>query len=322
MRPAGGTNLIFGPSVALAVFFERPKVMCVIRNSCILPRKFPGAFWCDFLVLSLFALNLAAAAEPAGYAELERQAKVAYANGRRDDAVTFATQAIAAEPTNPRGYFMRARIHEEQRAVTNALADYDQVVKLNPTLLEAWQSRGTAHFKLGRIKECIADFDQFLKLAPQQEPQHWQRGIAYYYAGRFDDGRKQFELHQTVNPNDVENAVWHFLCVARASSVEKARAALIPIQGDARVPMMEVHALFAGKLKPEDVLKAARAGEPPAVRLERQMFYAHLYLGLYFEATGEEAKAREHITKAAGEFQTGDYMGDVARVHQQLRWPK
>jgi len=159
-------------------------------------------------------------------------------------------------------------------------------------------------------------------LLPFQVPQHWQRGIAYYYAGRFEAGRKQFELHQTVNPNDVENAVWHFLCVARASNVEKARAALIPITGDARVPMMEVHALFAGKLKPEDILKAATAGNPPAARLNRQLFYAHLYLGLYFEALGDDGKAREHITKAAGEYQTGDYMGDVARVHLQLRWPK
>ncbi len=125
-----------------------------------------------------------------------------------------------------------------------------------------------------------------------------------------------------MNPNDVENAVWHFLCVARASGMEKARAALIPIQGDARVPMMEVHALFAGKLKPEDVLKAAGDGGPVTPQGNRQLFYAHLYLGLYFEVLGDDKQAREHITKAAGEFQTGDYMGDVARVHRQLRWPK
>jgi lipoprotein NlpI len=51
------------------------------------------------------------------------------------------------------------------------------------------------------------------------------------------------------------------------------------------------------------------------------LFYAHLYLGLYFEALGDAEKARKHITRAAGQYQTGDYMGDVARVHQQLRWP-
>ena len=86
--------------------------------------------------------------------------------------------------------------------------------------------------------------------------------------------------------------------------------------------MMEVHALFAAKLKPEDVLKAAGAGGVTTVRLNRQLFYAHLYLGLYFEAIGDDQQAREYITKAAEQYQTGDYMGDVARVHLQLRWPR
>ena len=161
-----------------------------------------------------------------------------------------------------------------------------------------------------------------MQILPEQEPNHWQRGISLYYAGEYERGRKQFELHQTVNSNDVENAVWHFLCVARANGLDNARAALIPIKGDARVPMAEVHTLFAGKAKPEDVLKAAGLGGPPTLRLNRQLFYAHLYLGLYFEALGDDQKAREHIAQAAGPYQTGDYMGDVARVHLELRWPK
>jgi len=274
------------------------------------------------VALPLLASPNLAWAQPTNASALLEQARQAFATNEHAAAVSLASQAIAVEPSNPRSYLFRAQIHEEQRALTNALADYDAVIKLNAQLPEAWQNRGSTHFKLGRIKESIADFDQFLRLVPQQEPQHWQRGIAYYYAGRFEAGRKQFELHQTVNPNDVENAVWHFLCVARASTLEKARAALISITGDARVPMMEVHALFAGKLKPEDVLKAATSDSPSPSRLNRQLFYAHLYLGLYFEALGDDGKAREHITKAAGEYQTGDYMGDVARVHLQLRWPK
>src|SRR5206468_3164056 len=137
----------------------------------------------------------------------------------------------------------------------------NQALKLNPRMADAWQNRGIIHFKLAHIDESISDFDEVIKLNPAQAPYHWQRGICYYYAGRFEEGRKQFELHQTVNPNDVENAVWHFLCVARASGLDRARAALIPIQGDARVPMAEVHALFAGRLQPEEVLAVARRGE-------------------------------------------------------------
>ncbi len=272
--------------------------------------------------LTLLAATIGFAAEPKLFDDLQSQAKAAYSKGKPDEAVALASRAIAAEPQNPRGYFLRARFHEENHAPARAIADYDQVLKLDPSVPDAWQHRGGEHFKLGHIKESIADFDKFIEFAPQKAPYHWQRGISLYYAGRFDEGRKQFESHQTVNSNDVENAVWHFLCIARTNGIEKARAALIPIKGDARVPMMEVHALFAGKIKPEDVLKAATAGSPAPPQLKSQLFYAHLYLGLYFEALGDDKLAREHITKAATEYQTGDYMGDVARVHLQLRWPK
>jgi lipoprotein NlpI len=275
-----------------------------------------------FTALSLLAASIVVADEKVKFEELLSQANAAYANGKRDEAVTLATQAVEIEPKNPRGYFVRARFHEEAREPAKAVADYDQVLKLDPRLADARQHRGSEHFKLGHIKESIADFDKFIELMPQQAPYHWQRGVSLYYAGRFEDGRKQFELHQTVNPNDVENAVWHFLCVARSTGLEKARAALIPIQRDARVPMMEVHSLFAGKATPEDVLKAAGTGGPPTRQLNQQLFFAHLYLGLYFEAIGDNKQAREHIIKATGQYRTDDYMGDVARVHLQLRWPK
>ncbi len=272
--------------------------------------------------LTLLTARIGFAAEPKLFDDLQSQAKAAYSKGKPDEAVTLASRAIAIEPQNPRGYFLRARFHEENHAPARAIADYDQVLKLDPNVPDAWQHRGGEHFKLGHVKESLADFDKFIGFAPQKAPYHWQRGISLYYLGRFDEGRKQFESHQTVNSNDVENAVWHFLCVARTNGIEKARASLIPIKGDARVPMMEVHTLFAGKIEPEDVLKAATAGNPAPPQLKSQLFYAHLYLGLYFEALGDDKLAREHITKAATEYQTGDYMGDVARVHLQLRWPK
>ena len=48
------------------------------------------------------------------------------------------------------------------------------------------------------------------------------------------------------------------------------------------------------------------------------MFYAHLYLGLYFDVAGNEKMAREHICQAADLFKVGSYMGDVARIHAAL----
>ena len=177
--------------------------------------------------------------------------------------------------------------------------------------------RGVQMFFDAKPKESVAAFDELLKLNPEAKPELWQRGLSLYYAGDFKGGREQFETHQTYNTNDVENAAWHFLCVAKAESVEAARKVLIPIQGDTRIPMKQVHELFAGKATPEDVLKAAESGEGEVLRNHR--CFAHLYLGLYFESIGDNAKAKEHMVKAATDFKMDHYMGKVAQVHVKLR---
>jgi lipoprotein NlpI len=176
--------------------------------------------------------------------------------------------------------------------------------------LRAILDRATADFGSGRIAESVAGFDRAARLAPEYAPELWQRGIALYYAGRYKDCRAQFESHRTVNPNDVENAAWHFLCVAREESPERARAALLPVGPDARVPMRQVYQMLRGALMPEEVLKAG------GTRPESE-FYAHLYVGLYFEALGDQVRAREHITAAAADryAAAGGYMHTVARVH-------
>jgi len=175
---------------------------------------------------------------------------------------------------------------------------------------QAVMDRAVADFEAGRIEDAVDGFDTVVGLVPDAAPQLWQRGIALYYARRWDDCRAQFESHRTVNPNDVENAVWHYICVARIESPEAARAALLPVGPDPRVPMTEIYQMFRGTLEPEDVLAAADTGP-------QSEFYAHLYLGLYFEAQGDAARALGHIRTAAGDTYraAGAYMHMVARVH-------
>jgi len=178
---------------------------------------------------------------------------------------------------------------------------------------QALLNRAVEEFEQGRLQESAATFDEVAKMLPQQAPQLWQRGIALYYAGRYADCRRQFESHRTVNPDDVENAAWHFLCVAREQSPDKARAALLPVGPDSRVPMREVYQMFRGSLSPDDVLKAA------GTRPDGQ-FYAHLYVGLYAEAIGRKDLALKHIKEAASDryAPVGGYMHMVAGVHLKV----
>lgn len=193
-----------------------------------------------------------------------------------------------------------------------------QVLAKDKSLADVWRMRGQEQFKLARIKESIDDFDQFAKLQPRRARELWERGISYYYAGRFAEGRKQFEEYQTYHDADVENAAWWFLCTAKEQNVDKARAGLLKVREDSRIPLMTVFDLFAGKKTAADVLAAAQAGKPSAEELHLRMFYAELYLGLYHEATGDNRQAAEHMELAAGKYKHQEYMGIVAQVHLKL----
>ncbi len=172
--------------------------------------------------------------------------------------------------------------------------------------------RGMARFVAGDVKGSLEDFDRAAELEPRIAPQLWQRGISLYYVGRHQDGADQFELHQTVNPSDVENGAWHFLCLAKARGVDYARAHTLPIGRDGRVPMAEVWRLFRGEGDVDAVMAAAeRDGSPDA------LLYGRLYLGLYYAALGDAAKEAEYI-HAAAKNAPSHYMGSVARVHSDF----
>jgi lipoprotein NlpI len=84
---------------------------------------------------------------------------------------------------------------------------------------------------------------------------------------------------------------------------------------------MEIYRLYRGELKPEDVLESVRRGDPSPEELSGRLFYARLYLGLYYEVQKDIPQARKYILLAANEHRDSRrinrYMWDVARIHAQ-----
>ena len=194
-------------------------------------------------------------------------------------------------------------------------------IQQNPALAEAYYVRGRENFRAGQMKASVADFDRYVKHRPRLASRQWERGIACYYAGQYEEGAKQFELYQTYHDNDVENSVWRYLCMARFAGVDKARKAMLPIKNDTRIPMMEIYRLYHGDLEPDDVLKAVERDSPTASVREGRMFYARLYLGLYYEVHGKSQAARKYILSASNDHRDtrtiNRYMWDVARIHAE-----
>lgn len=176
--------------------------------------------------------------------------------------------------------------------------------------------RGVEDLRAGRIESAIAALDEVAEADPVTMPHLWQRGIALYFAGQYREGREQFEQHRRVNPHDVENATWHFLCVAATDGVERARRAMLPAPGDRRVPMDELYALYKGTGDRARVDAAVEAVPAESAGRRTAQFYADLYLGLLAHAEGKAAEAEQHLAAAAA-VTDQNVMADVARVARE-----
>jgi lipoprotein NlpI len=242
------------------------------------------------------------------------EAQRAQAKGLVLKAVELAGKAVEEAPKDPRAWYFRAMLLERSRQWVAAEADLTQVLALNPEDAGVMRQRGALRLRLSQFSAAVADYDRVASLRPGRLPELWERGIALFYARRFEDARKQFELHRSVNPNDVENAAWHFACVAQSEGFERARAQLIPVEGDSRVPMKQIQGLLAGKVSAEEVLAAAEAVDD-GPRRDAARFYARLYLGMYEEARGHRDVAAKHLAEATQFAEPLGLMGDVGRLH-------
>jgi len=246
---------------------------------------------------------------------LVAKAELAIQQRDYERALALLNQAVDAVPDEYAYRWKRAKVHDRLRQHELTVRDCDTILDETPNLAHVLDLRGSAKFKLGNVVGSIEDFDAAIKHEPRLEVRHWQRGISYYYAEQFEQGARQFELYQTFDGGDVENIVWRFICQARSDGVDQAREDVMDLEKpDARVPMAEIYNLFRAKGSIDEVLDAARKGDPDEASLKMRLFYAHLYIGLYCEATGQNESASHHLREADSR-KISHYMWDVAHVH-------
>jgi lipoprotein NlpI len=275
---------------------------------------------CPSVCVSVLA-GVLCAVDGATPSELLQSAERAFKEGKTELALNFANQAVKADAKRPDAYFLRGTLYESLRRHEEAIKDFDQTIALKPRAEDAYNHRGSEYLKLGKFDLAIKDFDKFLEFRPAQEPHHWRRGIAYYYAGKYDLGAKQFEAYRRVDDTDMENAIWHFLCVARSSDVVNARKHILPCRADSRVAMTYLYSMCQSST-PVQVMDrlftVIKEKNPTAEELKERMFYSYLYVGLYYDVTGQKKVALEWVSKAVADYKIGHYMWDIAVVHRDV----
>ena len=221
----------------------------------------------------------------------------------------------SADLPSPASLRAQALVDLQQGDQESALAGADRMVKANPDDPRTQRTAGDIYLRCGKCNIATRLFNQFIKAQPEEMPYLWQRGISLYFTGDYQDAAKQFEDHRKVNPNDVENAAWHFLCVAKAKSVAEAKRLVLPAPGDPRIPLQEVLEMLSNGDTAAVKARIESTTEGSAQRASAE-FYGYFYLGLYADALGDQAKAKEHLKRSAKDA-PHHYMGDVARVYAE-----
>jgi len=256
--------------------------------------------------------------------ELLKKIEMAAKEKKYDDMIKFAKEAEPLDEKNPAIPFALGSAYTAQRKNQEAADAFTKVIELtkDAPVAIAYDRRGDANLKLGKFADAVKDFDKYHELRKADDKvkaEHWRRGIALYYAGKYEDGVKQFDLHKGPNPEDVENAVWHYLCSVKAGKKkEDARKDLIAVKDDNRVPMKKIHDMFAGKCQPAEVIAEVAKLKLAGEALKEAEFYGHLYVALYYDSEGKVEDCLKHLKEAVEKHKIGHYMWDVGAAHLKV----
>lgn len=118
-------------------------------------------------------------------------------------AIEALSQAIAADPDNPRSYTQRALVYAGIKQDANALADFNAANRLDPKNAKLLNSRGFFLMSRKLYDRAAADFKQSIHLAPDNPQPHNNLGLIALAKREFDHAIDAFEAALRIDPDNV-----------------------------------------------------------------------------------------------------------------------
>ena len=217
---------------------------------------------------------------------------------RQQETVTKTTESIKSGKLSGNdlagAYCARSSAHANLGQAQEALADANEAVKLSES--SALHCRAYAHFNSGEFEKSIADYSRAIVLGSTDAKSFYQRGIAKFYAGKLDAALEDFT--RASDGADREAQALSDLWLAWTSlrlGKPLPEAVVERSASQARDWPRPALAVMTGRLAPENMLKgiAAKTGDDRTMGTAEGYFY----LGQYYLAQGDVAKAREFFEK-------------------------
>jgi predicted RNA methylase len=130
---------------------------------------------------------------------IERMVTNSIAEGQLEEALTFCTQLISAEPHNLRWIAQRARVHFKLDRLDDALGDANRIVELQPSDALGYRLQAEAYDGLRERKQAVAAYRRVLDFEPNDSKT--EQRVKFLEA----ELRKEHLLKQALDPDHAGN---------------------------------------------------------------------------------------------------------------------
>ena len=148
-----------------------------------------------------FARRAAAGSPEFGFA-WERVAELEFSFGRTERALAALNQSLALAPRNAQALALNGFLLAAQNKTGDAIGWFDRALVVDSALGNAWLGRGLCRIRRGDGAGGREDLLIAAALEPQRAASRSYLGKAWSTTGDDRRARKEFQLAQTLDPND------------------------------------------------------------------------------------------------------------------------
>ncbi|MGF1936483.1 MAG: tetratricopeptide repeat protein [Nostoc sp. ChiQUE02] len=127
-------------------------------------------------------------------------AQVYAAMGELEQAVTYFTSALVADPNYSEYYNDRGNVYQRMGYLDDALNDYQQAIDLSPPYYEVWMNMGHCYYLKGLLKEAINAYSVALDLQPTLTSAFIGRAQTFEAWGHLDDALLDYNAALALDP--------------------------------------------------------------------------------------------------------------------------
>ncbi len=121
-----------------------------------------------------------------GLYNLLKEAGAAAIDGRREDAVALAEEAVRADPGVVEGHALLGSLHTKAGRYERAVAAYRRALALDPENQTATFGLALAYKEMGRMEDAEAGFERARRLDPKPGRTYWQLADIAMRRGRLE----------------------------------------------------------------------------------------------------------------------------------------